>query len=350
MSEKYLEHYGVKRRSGRYPWGSGQNPKQRENKRSHSTLNDVIDRSYTRNIERLGKSERDNALLIPSTTSKARTSALLDAAKASLKKGWDVELVENQSFRDISEAINYGVISYKNKKTVIIPYEPKGYGPKNENWIDLATHTWTKLTPEDKERIKKRNRLGTGDGTTMKLSKDKEWIGREVEIPIMVPFSRDDESKNVRKSLEHYGIKRRSGRYPWGSGANPKQREGTKKVNLSKMSKEERHEALLKTSKASAIYKYRKELSDKELKMVVERIENRVNMERRLKALSDREKNKNIEAANKAINKVLKYDETALKVGQHVSRWYDLVNSNAGKAIQKAVDKKAKESKKKKDK
>ena len=27
--EEFLEHYGVKRRSGRYPWGSGDDPYQR---------------------------------------------------------------------------------------------------------------------------------------------------------------------------------------------------------------------------------------------------------------------------------------------------------------------------------
>ena len=28
MSEEYLEHYGTPRHSGRYPWGSGENPYQ----------------------------------------------------------------------------------------------------------------------------------------------------------------------------------------------------------------------------------------------------------------------------------------------------------------------------------
>ena len=30
-NENYLMHYGVARRSGRYPWGSGDNPYQHEN-------------------------------------------------------------------------------------------------------------------------------------------------------------------------------------------------------------------------------------------------------------------------------------------------------------------------------
>ena len=29
--DEYLEHYGIKRRSGRYPWGSGDDPYQHTN-------------------------------------------------------------------------------------------------------------------------------------------------------------------------------------------------------------------------------------------------------------------------------------------------------------------------------
>ena len=52
IQEDILMHYGVKRRSGRYPWGSGDNPYQHGG--------DFLSR--VEELQRLGKSEKEIAL------------------------------------------------------------------------------------------------------------------------------------------------------------------------------------------------------------------------------------------------------------------------------------------------
>ena len=51
IQEDILMHYGVKRRSGRYPWGSGDNPYQHGG--------DFLSR--VEELQRLGKSEKEIA-------------------------------------------------------------------------------------------------------------------------------------------------------------------------------------------------------------------------------------------------------------------------------------------------
>lgn len=46
MGLDYLEHYGTKRHSGRYPWGSGENPYQR-NKNALARVNDYRKQGYS---------------------------------------------------------------------------------------------------------------------------------------------------------------------------------------------------------------------------------------------------------------------------------------------------------------
>lgn len=76
--------------------------------------------------------------------------------------------------------------------------------------------------------------------------------------------------------LMHYGIERRSGRFPWGSGKRPFQSlEGDQKDNRrDRRVKEllEKKEEVLKTGTASQVAKYRGMLSNDELRKVSERL------------------------------------------------------------------------------
>lgn len=42
MSDNYLAHYGIKRRSGRYPWGSGDRPYQGETFRERRQIKNAV--------------------------------------------------------------------------------------------------------------------------------------------------------------------------------------------------------------------------------------------------------------------------------------------------------------------
>lgn len=130
----------------------------------------------------------------------------------------------------------------------------------------------------------------------------------------------------VNSVLEHFGIKGMK----WGVRRTPEQlarARGKKTTASDNDSAETRHKKLLKTTNASTLYKYRKELSNKELQ---ERL-NRINMESQLKTLAKKDKM----TAEKAIKK-------ALEVGKTASEFYNLYNSPMGKAVKSALNKKAK--------
>lgn len=132
----------------------------------------------------------------------------------------------------------------------------------------------------------------------------------------------------IETVLEHIGVKRRSGRYKWGSGKNPYQSESG---SLGKMTKEQRHEKLLKSTNAKELYKYRKELSDNELQNRI----NRINMESNLKKLSN--------TKQKKIDNII---DAILDNGKKANEFYKLMNSELGKAIASKINEQKRNSKK----
>lgn len=116
--------------------------------------------------------------------------------------------------------------------------------------------------------------------------------------------------------LCHFGIKRRSGRYPYGSGENPYQREGgkkrifgkkkeDKKINPADMkkqfqSKQEKTEFLRKAETATEVLQYRDELTQKELDAAL----NRVNTIEKLRTASRKEIDAAWDAMDNAVKKV----------------------------------------------
>ena len=67
-----------------------------------------------------------------------------------------------------------------------------------------------------------------------------------IEKDIKFFYGVDDETD----SLEHYGTKRHSGRYPWGSGENPYQRSGDFLSRVEELEKSGKF-----TEKESTVYK-----------------------------------------------------------------------------------------------
>lgn len=101
--------------------------------------------------------------------------------------------------------------------------------------------------------------------------------------------------------LMHYGIPRRSGRYPYGSGDRPYQSTGEKhglsgyfqrkkqKKEQEKILEKERHDAnkgnVLQRGSATQVLKYKGELTNEELSRVIRRLE----LEGKLKEYSSKE-------------------------------------------------------------
>lgn len=122
--------------------------------------------------------------------------------------------------------------------------------------------------------------------------------------------------------LEHYGI---LGMH-WGVRRTPEEL-ARARGDLSGLSKEQRKEKLNKSTNPKTLYKYRKELSDAELR---ERL-NRIDMERKLESLA---KDKSAKERGKKVVKA------ALSVGTTASAFYNLYNSPMGKAAKQALKKK----------
>lgn len=117
--------------------------------------------------------------------------------------------------------------------------------------------------------------------------------------------------------LSHEGKKRRSGRYPWGSGTRPFQREGGRKsrrqrkkeqaelirhpenIRKSFQSKEQK-DRVLKDSTATELLQYRNELTTQELDDAL----NRIKKIRELSNISKKEREVAWDAVDNAMNKV----------------------------------------------
>ena len=124
----------------------------------------------------------------------------------------------------------------------------------------------------------------------------------------------------VYNYLAHYGTKRHSGRYPWGSGDRPYQGDGIsppKKHGIfsSRRRKEEKKSTLpdpsspeyekakqkaLKSGTATEVLRFKNNLTTKEMQDAVSRI----NLERQLSNISKQERDEAWNAMNNAMKKV----------------------------------------------
>lgn len=98
-------------------------------------------------------------------------------------------------------------------------------------------------------------------------------------------YGKGGEKLMAPKYLMHYGIKRRSGRYPWGSGEDPYQSAGGVAPRIKKVSKSSETNAV--TTEAVKYKSKRNE--DKEIK------ESRKLTKQRIRSMSDKEINDNIQ-------------------------------------------------------
>lgn len=122
--------------------------------------------------------------------------------------------------------------------------------------------------------------------------------------------------QTYKNDLLHYGIKRRSGRYPWGSGENPYQSEGGKKQEESRRFKNDEEKAkILRTGSATDIIKYQDELTTQELQNAL----NRIRIKRDLRNISREELSYGFTATDIAMKKVG-------KVKTWGKTWVDLYN------------------------
>ena len=156
----YLEHYGTPRHSGRYPWGSGKNPRQSLNRH-------FISRDRELKAQGLTEKERAKAWDMTVVEYRARYSAASNAAKkediAKVKKLHD----HGDSNMAISRATGIPESTIRNYLR-----------PEFEARRDTAT----KIADELKRQIEERPYLDVGKGVETQLGVSREQLKTAIEI------------------------------------------------------------------------------------------------------------------------------------------------------------------------
>lgn len=130
-----------------------------------------------------------------------------------------------------------------------------------------------------------------------------------------------------KSDIMHFGIKRRSGRYPWGSGERPYQSSPSPPRNETPEQREERKQKVLKTARsATEVAEFVNELTNKELKDALDRID----LNRKLLSYTKQEKEygiRKVDEAMKKVGQVNNWTKTGIDSIKNVDSVLNLINS-----------------------
>ena len=166
IAEDILMHYGIPRRSGRYPWGSGENPYQ------HS--GDFLSR--VESLKKDGLTEKQIADYISKDIGKPFTTTQLRAYKAIAKnERRALDVARAKSLRSDGKSLNEiaEIMGFKNDSSVRSLLNEKS--EKNMN----KAQTTAKLI---KEQIDKKGIIDVGEGVEKELGISKEKLNQALEI------------------------------------------------------------------------------------------------------------------------------------------------------------------------
>ena len=165
ISDDWLFHYGVKRRSGRYPWGSGEDPYQ------HS--GDFLTR--IENLHKKGMSEKEIADSLGMSTGELRTAKsnakneqrrlLVDAAK-SLKAD---NIGATEIARQLSERFGRNI-----RESTVRSW----FNEDSEKRMNAAQNTANFL----REQVKEKGMIDVGKGVELDLGVSKEKLNQALKI------------------------------------------------------------------------------------------------------------------------------------------------------------------------
>ena len=163
--EDWLFHYGVKRRSGRYPWGSGEDPYQ------HS--GDFLTR--IENLHKKGMSEKEIADSLGMSTGELRTAKsnakneqrrlLVDAAKSLKADG----IGATEIARQLSERFGRNI-----RESTVRSW----FNEDSEKRMNAAQNTANFL----REQVKEKGMIDVGKGVELDLGVSKEKLNQALKI------------------------------------------------------------------------------------------------------------------------------------------------------------------------
>ncbi len=160
IAEEMLMHYGMPRRSGRYPWGSGDNPYQRSG--------DFLSR--VEELKKQGLSETDIAKSMGLTTTQYRTQKSLakDERRA-------LDVARARSLREDGKSLNEiaAIMGFSNDSSV--------RSLLNEN-SEARMNQARKTADFLKEQIEKKGMIDVGTGVERELGISKEKLNQALYI------------------------------------------------------------------------------------------------------------------------------------------------------------------------
>lgn len=160
VMEDILMHYGVKRRSGRYPWGSGDNPYQ------HS--GDFLSR--VEELKKEGRSEKEIAEGFGLSTTEYRVA--MQTAKHERRQ---LDVDRARSLRDDGKSLNEiaEIMGFKNDSSVRALLNANTEANKNKA---------RKLAEMLKEEVEKKGVIDIGEGVERSLGVSKEKLQEAIYI------------------------------------------------------------------------------------------------------------------------------------------------------------------------
>ena len=166
MSDKYLEHYGTPRHSGRYPWGSGKNPQR--NKNFLTRAND---------LKKQGLTEKEVAEAMGYSTTQYR--ALYSIAVNEKKKD-DIDLVLKLKDKGYSNAAIARETGFP--ESTVRNYLKPGYQARKD--------TASRIADILKEQIEERPYLDVGEGVELQLGVSREQMKNAEQILIQEGYKK----------------------------------------------------------------------------------------------------------------------------------------------------------------
>lgn len=163
--DDYLKHYGIKRRSGRYPWGSGDDPYQ------HS--NDLIGRVEL--LKKKGMSEKEIAESLGMTTTNLRSE--LSTAK-NQRRALDVARAKSLKEDGLGATEIARIMSEEKGKHISESTIRSLLNADSEQKMNLARQTADFL----KKQIDEKGMIDVGTGVELELGISKEKLKQALDI------------------------------------------------------------------------------------------------------------------------------------------------------------------------
>lgn len=264
-SDQGIIHYGVKRRSGRYPWGSGDRPFQSVNSSALSVYKNAIERekTITKDIKDAAKESKSKLYGLEN-----RLKTVDSIQRKINKKQIEDNKTEKESIESIHDSIRYTTIS--DTKDFVSSYESfkkfmerSGYTEtKCKNYFNLFNQGVVKhkavqsqfstkdgfefevqfQTPESQDaKTKKiplyeeRRKVGIDSTRAKELENEMEKLALKVPDPPGIERIKSHSKEQIKHSQSEVKFKMNdfyyishggpgSGRYPLGSGDRPYQK------------------------------------------------------------------------------------------------------------------------------